>query len=130
MNSGAYKFEKPETSTDCSHCEGYGRVNYPDHQEQCAYCYGTGKIEELPETVEEQPTVSLYNLLDHAEVDLMIAGSTFKFEADRVKEYSPKVSETLYAWAKLFEAAIREKKDRDSEDWAEKTAKEINETTK
>ena len=84
--------------------------------------------EEIEKQFEQRQKFSLYNLLDHAEVDLMIAGSTFKFEADRVKEYSPKVSETLYAWAKLFEAAIREKKDRDSEDWAEKTAKEINET--
>jgi hypothetical protein len=99
MNSGAYKFEKPET-------------------------------------VEEKPTVSLYNLLDHSPKDLLIAMVAFKNEAERIYDQRQSSSNmadaytSLCAWSLLFETAAKEVQDRDSEAWADKTAKEINEQTK
>jgi hypothetical protein len=88
---------------------------------------------EKPETVEERPTVSLYNLLDHSFSDLLCAQIAFKNEADRIydqRERMPEAYTSLCAWSLLFEAAAKEVQDRDSEAWADKTAKEINEETK
>lgn len=85
------------------------------------------------EILEPAPTVSLYNLLDHSEKDLIVAMVAFKNEAERIydqRESSDNMAyayNSLCAWAKIFDTAINEKKDRDSEAWAEKTAKEIKE---
>lgn len=87
-----------------------------------------------PTEPEPAPTVSLYNLLDHAPKDLIVAMVAFKNEAERIydqRESSSNMADaytSLCAWAKIFDTAINEKRDRDSEAWAEKTAKEINET--
>lgn len=107
-NSGSYTFEKPVNNG----------IDLP-----------CGIIDEFMKEPEPAPTVSLYNLLDQSEIDLAIAATVFTQEADRLKNSLTKVSETLYAWATLFKAAINEKKDRDSEAWAEKTAKEITKDT-
>lgn len=83
---------------------------------------------------EPAPTVSLYNLLDHSEKDLIVGIVALNNEAERIydqRESSSKMADaytSLCAWAKIFNTAIKEKRDRDSEAWAEKTAKEINET--
>jgi hypothetical protein len=96
MNSGSYKFEKPET-------------------------------------VEETPTVSLYNLLDHSEDQLMILLTAVCQMEIEVRPYKLTRAETytgLCAWRLLIETAMKERQTRDSEAWADKTANEINEQTK
>lgn len=89
---------------------------------------------EKPAEPEPAPSLSLYNLLDHSTKDLLVAMVAMKNEAERIydqRESSQNMADaytSLCAWTKIFDTAIREKKDRDSEQWAEKTAKEINET--
>lgn len=116
MNSGTYTFEN--------------RLN--------AICGQTCGCTTAEECVFPKPepatTVSLYNLLDHSTKDLIVAMVAFKNEAERIydqRESSSNIADaytSLCAWAKIFDTAINEKTDRDSEAWAEKTAKEINET--
>lgn len=86
---------------------------YVDAMDSGQYDYSNVPLfsKEAEPEPEPAPTLSLYNLLEQGEVDLAIAATVFVQEADRLKTSLPKVSETLYAWANLFEAAIREKKE-------------------
>jgi hypothetical protein len=82
---------------------------------------------EKPADPEPAPSVSLYNLLDHSEADIDIAIKAFQYyEAFMLRDGKmkyPKAYPTTIAWIRIFQQAK-------SEAWAEKTAKEINETTK
>lgn len=85
-----------------------------------------------PAEPEPAPTVSLYNLLDHSAGHLStlhIAVKRWLKEVD--DEYEPEENpfySDLKSWNTILKDAVQEKNDRDSEAWAETTAKEINET--
>jgi hypothetical protein len=85
---------------------------------------GAYKFEKL-ETVEEKPTVSLYNLLDHSLTDLdILHGIVRAFTREQIepiKESVPAHYTSAIAWMRILESAIKER---------DKTAKEINEQTK
>jgi hypothetical protein len=112
-NSGSYTFEQPFTSAS----------EEQEHLKQ---------FDQLPEP-EPAPSESLYNLLDHSFDDL-----NFLLECASKREiylYPMKLTMAdsymrCVSWMTIIQGAIREKKDRDSEQWAEKTAKEINEAAK
>lgn len=107
-----------------------------DMSKQHAENSGSYTFESPVTEPEPAPTVSLYNLLDHSAKDLIVAMVAFKNEAERIydqRESSDNMAHaytSLCAWAKIFDTAINDKRDRDSLAWAEKTAKEINETIK
>lgn len=147
-NSGSYTFEKPEylTSAMKATLEDYPNVD-PELIERCTKCDGSGETQidircdrcegtgvKDHQSLEPAPTVSLYNLLDHSAKDLIVAMVAFKNEAERIydqRESSDNMAHaytSLCAWAKIFDTAINDKRDRDSLAWAEKTAKEIKET--
>lgn len=80
---------------------------------------------------EPAPTVSLYNLLDQPYDNLFVLLQAVK--RMEIEERPNKLAKsftytTLCSWVLLIETAIKEAKEKDSEAWAEKTAKEINET--
>lgn len=123
LNSGSDTFEKPEAAQeDCPNCEGYGHINFPEYQEQCFFCCGTGKVDKP----EPSPTVSLYNLLDHSYDNLFVllqAVKRMEIEVRPEKLVQSFTYTTLCSWILLLETAIKERQARDSEAWAEKTAK-------
>lgn len=80
---------------------------------------------------EPAPTVSLYNLLDHSARDLEYLLQCIRREEQHLEPHKLLVANTytaICAWAAIIETAHTERVKRDSEAWAEKTAKEINET--
>jgi hypothetical protein len=83
---------------------------------------------------EEKPTVSLYNLLDHSPKDLEVLLDSLSRMEQSVHPFKlsslGELYSTVVAWMRIIEGAIKERKYRDSEAWADKTAKEINEQTK
>jgi hypothetical protein len=86
---------------------------------------------EKPAEPEPAPSVSLYNLLDHSEEDLNFLWDCVSIMETKIRPHKLSMSESYMkcaSWMTIIAGAIREKKDRDSEQWAEKTAKEINET--
>lgn len=86
---------------------------------------------EKPTEPEPAPTVSLYNLLDHPYDNLFVllqAVKRMEIEVRPEKLVQSFTYTTLCSWILLLETAIKERERRDSEAWAEKTAKEINET--
>lgn len=78
--------------------------------------------------VEPAPTVSLYNLLDHSPSDLEYLLNCVRrriTDLEPNKLIMPSTYAALCAWAAIIETAIKERQAKDSEAWAEKTAKEI-----
>lgn len=94
---------------------------------------GSYKFENPVTEPEPAPTVSLYNLLDHSPQDLRNLAIAVRNQVRDMEEIKFKLPDTytsLCAWATILESAIKERHVIDSEAWAEKTAKEINETIK
>lgn len=95
---------------------------------------GSYTFEPISKTeIEEESETSLYNLLDHS-VDhlhrLAIAVTSYQLKIFDTREQNPEIYKDVCAWILLIETAIKERSDRESEAWADKTAKEINEATK
>lgn len=77
---------------------------------------------------EPAPTVSLHNLLDHSAQDLRTLSVAVRDQIKSIEDIKLSVASTytsLCAWKALIDSAITEKHQRDSEAWADKTAKEI-----
>lgn len=91
---------------------------------------GDDEIKLLAEQ-EPTPTVSLYNLLDHSDDDLDFLLDCADRREKELRPMKLAMNESYMkavSWINIIEGALREKRDRDSEAWAEKTAKEIKET--
>lgn len=113
-----------------------------DEDEQALNCFrgypiGTHRIGIAYQSIateisEPAPTVSLYNLLDHSRNDLDIlhgmVSHYLSIHIEPKKESAPAHYKSAMAWVRIIETAIKEREQRDSEAWAEKTAKEIKET--
>lgn len=117
MNSGTYTFEKPtEPEPHTFIVSDYRRKT---------------EAEIRKEIEEEYATVSLYNLLDYSAQDLRTLSVAVRDQIRSIENIKLKLTDTytsLCAWKTLIDSAIIEKQQCDSEAWAEKTAKEINET--
>lgn len=135
-DAGQYNFT---TYKDCDKCEGFGWViDSQDIHRDCIPCNGTGRADgkglhysEKRYAEEPAPTVSLYNLLDHSPEDLRRLSIAVRDQIRSIDDIKLSLADTytsLCAWKTLIDSAIIEKHQRDSEAWAEKTAKEINET--
>lgn len=77
---------------------------------------------------EPAPTVSLYNLLDHSVADLAYLLHCVRKEIAFMyphKKSNANAYTSICAWATILETAHKEACKKDSEAWAEKTAKEI-----
>lgn len=113
MNSGSYTFEpisKPEVKF-----------------------MGLGDVLSEEKIDDEKPEASLYNLLDHSTDDLHILGIamvSYQLKNFDTREQNPELYAKITSWVALAESAIKERQLIESEAWADKTAKEINEATK
>lgn len=84
----------------------------------------------IPEEPEPAPMVSLYNLLDHSPEHLRILWDAVDSMEQRVRPHKLAMADTyttLVAWMAIIKTAAIEASTKDSEAWAEKTAKEIKE---
>lgn len=112
MNSGSYAFEPfSNLSEEEKHLK---------------------QFDQLP-SLEEQSKSSLYKLLDHPWENLHLLGLAvlnYKLYLMNVKDKNPAMWEKICAWETLINSAIKQRSERDSEAWAEQTAKEIKEAVK
>lgn len=109
-------------------------VNGVDIKKQEVMNSGSYTFENPVSKIEdEEPKASLYNLLDHS-IDhlhrLAIAVTSYQLKIFDTREQNPEMYQDVCAWILLIETAIKERQLIESEAWAEKTAKEINEATK
>lgn len=116
-DSGSYKFEPP----------------IPQPKPPEVKFMGLGDVLSEEKTEDEKPQVSLYNLLHHSTDDLHILGLamiSYQFKHFDTREQNPELYAKITSWVNLVESAIKERQLIESEAWADKTAKEINEATK
>lgn len=120
-NSGSYTFSSRllKGSSICGHTCGCTTA------EQCEFS--------KPAEPEPAPTVSLYNLLDHSAGQLRTLQYAVRKWIIEIETLSKTPDDNPYytdltAWSRLLSDAELQKDRADSEAWAEKTAKEINET--
>lgn len=121
-DSGSYKFEPPIPQPEPIQVKFMGLGDVLSEEKW------TEKIVES-----EESNSSLYNLLDHS-VDhlhrLAIAVTSYQLKIFDTREQNPEMYQDVCAWILLIETAIKERQLIESEAWADKTAKEINEATK
>lgn len=127
MNSGSYTFEPFN-----SHAEEQEHLKQFDQVPEVKFM-GLGDVLSEEKTEDEKPQVSLYNLLHHSTDDLHILGLamiSYQFKHFDTREQNPDLYAKITSWVNLVESAIKERQLIESEAWADKTAKEINEATK
>jgi len=104
MNSGSYKFEKPETVEERI-IQGEWAVPEDVHRQ---------RMDDFKRRMEEeQPTVSLYNLPEHSATDLSVLLDAINERIEKIEPYKLAMSATyttLTAWMNIVQAIILEKK--------------------